>query len=50
MQQLDIEILRYEEKIQNAVSRNLPDAVIKQYYHFLAQKRSEKKMLSETKH
>jgi hypothetical protein len=47
MQQLDIEISRYEEKLLRAVARNLPDAIIQQYNNFLERKLSERKMLTK---
>jgi hypothetical protein len=47
MQQLDIEISRYEEKLLHAVSRNLPEAVIQQYNHFLEMKQTEKRAQSK---
>ncbi len=47
MQQLDIEISRYEEKLLRAVARNLPDAIIQQYNNFLARKLSERRTLAK---
>ena len=45
MNQLDIEIARYEDKLLNAVLHNLPEAVIQQYNNFLTQKLSKKEKL-----
>ncbi|MCW8929515.1 MAG: hypothetical protein OQL19_04675 [Gammaproteobacteria bacterium] len=43
MNQLDIKIKRYEERLFSAVKNNLPEAIIQQYNSFLGQKLSEKK-------
>jgi hypothetical protein len=43
MSQLDIEILRYEERLYSAVKNNLPEAIIQQYNNFLDQKLSKKR-------
>ncbi len=45
MNQLDIEIRRYEERLFSAVKNNLPEVVIQQYNRFLGQKLSEKKQI-----
>ena len=50
MCQLDIDILRYEEKLLSAVQRNLPDSIIQQYNNFLGQKLSEKRKITRKIH
>ncbi len=45
MNQLDIDIRRYEERLFSAVKNNLPEVVIQQYNCFLGQKLSEKEHL-----
>lgn len=43
MNQLDLDILRYEEKLLSAVQRNLPESIIQQYNTFLEKKIAEKR-------
>ncbi len=50
MNQLDIEISRYEDRLLDAVLNNLPETVIQQYNKFLAQKLSEQRRLAQIEH
>ncbi|GEM_PF-5540840 len=50
MSQLDVEILRYEEKLLNAVKKNLPEAIIQQYNLFLSKKLLARKLATNKLH
>jgi hypothetical protein len=42
MNQLDIEITRYKQKLSNGMKRNLPMAVLQQYNNYLQKKLLER--------